>query len=101
MHSGSGYACPRVPHRFDLGAHFGTSAGRGWQWSASARAAVVARHGASSESRLITRKLAQPLTCATSFTFRYEYLLTFLLPYLPSYPLTKTFSPVQEAKFSL
>ena len=38
MHSGSGYACPRVPHRFDLGSHFGTSAGRIWQWTASARA---------------------------------------------------------------
>lgn len=63
MASGRGYACPRVPRRFDLGTHFETSGGREWRWSSHARAAVAARHGARAEKVLLTAPPPNALRC--------------------------------------
>ena len=63
MTSGVGYSCPRVPHRFDLAAHFATSSGRVWRWTAKTRAAVVARHGPAAEALLLPERPPNTLTC--------------------------------------
>lgn len=60
----AGHACPRVPKRFDLGAHFAAVGGRAWQWTAQTRAAVMAAQGgAHTESVLISRPRVDPVTC--------------------------------------
>ena len=63
MALGRGYACPRVPRRFDLAAHFAASGGRVWRWTPRTREKVIAKHGASAEAVLLTLQRPNALKC--------------------------------------
>ena len=63
LESGQGYACPRVPRRFDLSAHFATAGGRVWRWTNRAREAVAAVHGDDAESVIVSRVRTNPIPC--------------------------------------
>ena len=63
LESGKGYACPRVPRRFDLSSHFSAAGGRIWRWTARARKAAQAVHGAAAESVIISRLRTDPVRC--------------------------------------